>query len=559
MPLSLFFNPCSERVKTAMAGLLLAGLLSGCGGGGGGGGRDAQAFGPAPFVPPTTPGPDPLLERQWHLFNSGQSGGVPGMDIGLQGVTETGRGVLIAFVDGAVQLSHPDLVANVFNLNGMLPAADSSPPPAPPSATYNPSAGQWDDAHGTAVVGIAVASANNGLGGRGVAPESKFVAYNGVVTGLVASALRSAIDLGADIVNNSWGALDSQTGQGGSYQSSDPAWREAMTVAIGQGRRGRGTVVVFAAGNGGSSEDSNRDAYVNHPGVLAVGAVDHRGRPSSYAEPGANLLISAPSMSLLRRTDAGADIWTTDIAGPRGLAAGSLPENADYAAFAGGTSAAAPMVSGVVALMLQANPALTWRDVRWLLARTARSADLSPEQAETSPMNAHGFHPRVGFGRVHAADAVTAARGFAGLPLERQCDSGVLPVEQAIGDAPAPALVVSTQLEGCDLKTVESVQVSLVVDHAYGADLDVVLISPSGTRSQLARPHACASDRPEPCGDLSKGWTFHSVRHMGEAASGAGPGPSQGPLNKRWHLQLKDGQSADVGFWRSWRLLITGH
>ena len=559
MPLSLFFNPCSERVKTAMAGLLLAGLLSGCGGGGGGGGRDAQAFGPAPFVPPTTPGPDPLLERQWHLFNSGQSGGVPGMDIGLQGVTETGRGVLIAFVDGAVQLSHPDLVANVFNLNGMLPAADSSPPPAPPSATYNPSAGQWDDAHGTAVVGIAVASANNGLGGRGVAPESKFVAYNGVVTGLVASALRSAIDLGADIVSNSWGALDSQTGQGGSYQSSDPAWREAMTVAIGQGRRGRGTVVVFAAGNGGSSEDSNRDAYVNHPGVLAVGAVDHRGRPSSYAEPGANLLISAPSMSLLRRTDAGADIWTTDIAGPRGLAAGSLPENADYAAFAGGTSAAAPMVSGVVALMLQANPALTWRDVRWLLARTARSADLSPEQAEPSPMNAHGFHPRVGFGRVHAADAVTAARGFSGLPLERHCDSGMLPVEQAIGDAPAPALVVSTQLEGCDLKIVESVQVSLVVDHMYGADLDVVLISPSGTRSQLARPHPCASDRPEPCGDLSKGWTFHSVRHMGEAASGARPGPSQGPLDKRWHLQLKDGQSADVGFWRSWRLLITGH
>jgi len=556
MPSSLFFNPCNKCVKTVMASLLLAGLLSGCGGGGGG--VDAQALGPAPVVPPITPGPDPLLERQWHLLNTGQSGGVPGMDIGLQGVRETGRGVLMAFVDGAVQLSHPDLVANVFTLNGRLPALDPSPPPAPPSATYNPNAGQWDDAHGTAVVGIAVASANNSLGGRGVAPETKFVAYNGVVTGLVASALRSAIDLGADIVNNSWGSLDSSSGQS-SYQSSDPAWREAMTLALGQGRQGRGTVVVFAAGNGGLDEDSNRDGYVNHPGVLAVGTVDHRGRPSSYAEPGANVLISAPSMSLLRRTDAGADIWTTDIAGPRGLAAGSLSENADYAAFAGGSSAAAPMVSGVVALMLEANPSLGWRDVRWLLARSARPADLRPEQAEPSVMNAQGFHPRVGFGRVHAGDAVSAARNFAGLSAERRCDSGLQGVDQAIGDSPAPALITTTRFEGCDLKIVESVQLTLEVDHAYVADLDVVLISPSGTRSQLAKPHSCPANVSGPCGDLSRGWTFHSVRHMGESLRGSVQNASLGQLQQGWQIQLKDAQAGDTGRWRSWRLVITGH
>ncbi len=556
MPSSLFFNPCNKCVKTVMASLLLAGLLSGCGGGGGG--VDAQALGPAPVVPPITPGPDPLLERQWHLLNTGQSGGVPGMDIGLQGVRETGRGVLMAFVDGAVQLSHPDLVANVFTLNGRLPALDPSPPPAPPSATYNPNAGQWDDAHGTAVVGIAVASANNSLGGRGVAPETKFVAYNGVVTGLVASALRSAIDLGADIVNNSWGSLDSSSGQS-SYQSSDPAWREAMTLALGQGRQGRGTVVVFAAGNGGLDEDSNRDGYVNHPGVLAVGTVDHRGRPSSYAEPGANVLISAPSMSLLRRTDAGADIWTTDIAGPRGLAAGSLSENADYAAFAGGSSAAAPMVSGVVALMLEVNPSLGWRDVRWLLARSARPADLRPEQAEPSVMNAQGFHPRVGFGRVHAGDAVSAARNFAGLSAERRCDSGLQGVDQAIGDSPAPALITTTRFEGCDLKIVESVQLTLEVDHAYVADLDVVLISPSGTRSQLAKRHSCPANVSGPCGDLSRGWTFHSVRHMGESLRGSVQNASLGQLQQGWQIQLKDAQAGDTGRWRSWRLVITGH
>ncbi len=555
MPSSLFFNPRHERLKTVMASWLLAGLLSGCGGGSGG---DTQVLGPAPLVPPTTPGPDPLLERQWHLFNTGQSGGVPGMDIGLQGVKETGRGVLIAFVDGAVQLNHPDLVANVFTLNGLLPTPDPSPPSAAPGAPENANPGQWDDAHGTAVVGIAVASANNSLGGRGVAPESKFLAYDGVSTGLVASALRSAIQLGADIINNSWGALDSQSGKG-SYVSADPAWREAMTAAMAQGRRGKGSVVVFAAGNGGPNEDSNRDAYANHPGVLAVGAVDHRGRPSTYAEPGANVLVSAPAMSLLRRSNGVADIWTTDISGPRGLAAGARPDTADYAPFAGGSSASAPMVSGVVALMLEANPNLTWRDVRWLLARTARPADLSLALAEPSAMNAHGFHPRVGFGRVHAGDAVQAARQFSGLPPERTCDSGLLWMDQSIGDAPAPALVASARFEACDLKTVESVQVTLTVDHPYGADLDVVLVSPTGTRSQLARPHLCPADLSGPCGDLSRGWTFHSVRHMGEPIRAAAQNALPHQAHPGWQLQLKDGQDGDTGHWRSWRLLITGH
>lgn len=537
--------------------LLLVLLLCGCGGGDGG--DQPPTLSTAPTVPPTSAGPDPLLSRQWHLFNTGQGGGVPGMDLGLQGVRETGRGVLIAFVDGAVQVGHPDLVANLYTIDGMLPSPDPSPPPAALDAPYNPRAGEWDDAHGTAVVGLAVARANNSLGGRGVAPEARFVAYDSMSTGRVASALQSAVALGADIINNSWGIVDSPVGQSGSYQHADPAWREAMNVALSQGRQGRGAVVIMAAGNGGLADDSNRDGYANQPGVLAVTAVDHRGRPSSYGEPGANILVSAPSAGPLSSSEAETDIWTTDIAGPRGLAGGARADTADYTAFAGGTSASAPMVSGVVALMLQANPALSWRDVRWLLARTSRPADLGADQADPSPMTAHGFHARVGFGRVHAGDAVAAARSFGGLPQERQCDSGVLPVGQAIDDSPAPGLIVSKKLDGCDIKTVESVQVTLVVDHAYGADLQVVLTSPSGARSTLARPHTCASDSPGPCGDMSKGWSFHSVRHMGEAAHGNPSSSSSGTTQQGWQLQLKDEQAGDVGHWRSWRLVITGH
>lgn len=520
---------------------LLAGLLTGCGG------ADPRALVPAPDVAPEVRGPDPLLPQQWHLFNTGQGGGLPGMDLGLLGVTETGLGVLMAFVDGAVQIGHPDLVANLHTVNGLLTTPDPSPPLAPADAPYNDRAGEWDDAHGTAVVGIAVARADNNIGGRGVAPQARFLAFDGLSNGRVGQALGSAVDLGADIVNNSWGFLDPQAGRGKSYQRADPFWLEALGRALSHGRQGRGAVVVFAAGNGGSEDDSNRDGYANQPGVLAVGAVDHRGRPPAYAEPGANVLVSAPSMALLRRAEGSADIWTTDLTGPRGLSGGTTSARADYAAFAGGTSAAAPMVSGVVALMLQANPALSWRDVRWLLARTARAATLGLEQPQPSAMNSHGYHPWVGFGRVHAGDSIAAAREFRGLPAERRCDSGLLNVQQTIGDAPDPGLTLSHRFAACDLSVVESVQVTVQAEHAYGADWMISLTSPAQRHSLLARPHVCSTDFSGVCGDFSQGWTFHSVRHMGENPAGA------------WHLRVQDLQQGDTGRLLQWRLVLTGH
>jgi kexin len=201
----------------------------------------------------------------------------------------------------------------------------------------------------------------------------------------------------------------------------------------------------------------------------------------------------------------------------------------------------------------------SWRDVRWLLARSARPVDLSPEKAEPSVMNAQGFHPRVGFGRIHAGDSISEARNFAGLPAEKRCVSGVQQVDQAIDDSPAPALITTTRFQACDLKIVESVEVTLTVDHAYVADLDVVLISPSGTRSQLARPHSCPASQTAPCGDLSSGWTFTSVRHMGESLQGSAQNASLGQLQQGWQIQVKDGQTNDTGRWRSFQMVITGH
>jgi subtilisin-like proprotein convertase family protein len=128
-----------------------------------------------------------------------------------------------------------------------------------------------------------------------------------------------------------------------------------------------------------------------------------------------------------------------------------------------------------------------------------------------------------------------------------------------MGDDPSPALIASARFIACDVRTVESVQVTLTVDHPYGADLDVVLISPTGTRSQLARPHLCPVGLSGPCGDLSRGWTFHSVRHMGERFEGSVQNATVGQSHPGWQIQIKDGQAGDTGHWRSWRTVITGH
>jgi proprotein convertase subtilisin/kexin type 2 len=498
---------------------------------------------PAPPVVPSMLGPDPLVGLQWHLFNTGQSGGAPGVDLSLQGVTETGAGIRLAFIDGAVQIGHPDLVENLLTVDGWLPTSDPSPPPTPAGAPYSTTAGGWDAYHGTAVVGIAVGRGFNSRGIKGVAPEAKFMAFDAVVKGPLDKAMRDAVRLKADVVNNSWGTLDSSSGEGVTYQPADTNWTRAVDDALLNGRDGKGAVIVFSAGNGGARDDSNRNGYANHPGVFPVAAVDDFGRPPSYAEPGFNVLISAPSGRGM--TDGG--IWTTDIAGPRGFSGGDLPETADYGVFPGGTSASASMVSGVVALMLQANPALTWRDVRWILAQTARPTDLSPQQAAPSPMNGHGYHPLVGFGRVDASAAIAAARAFRGLPEARRCDSGVLQVGQTIEDAPSPGLTATVAIPNCDIRNIESVQVTLVSNHPYAADLQVVLVSPTGTTSTLGRSHFCGDGTAPTCGDFSRGWTFQSVRHMGESALGS------------WQLGVQDQQPQDVGSWTSWRLVIQGH
>jgi len=557
-----------SRTSSPLAAFLLAlslGLLPGCGGGSGSSGAsDPTAVRDQPtvagFFPdanePAPRGSDPGLARQWHLLNNGQYGGVIGEDLRLTGLAESGAGVLVAVIDGAVQISHPDLLwrfvpgASYSYRSG---GSDPSPPPRAGLAEDDTEPGGADDAHGTAVAGIIAGTANNALGGRGVAPRARLIGLDVLVRPTdanIVDAVSRAVDSGAAVINNSWGPLDPGSGGDRSFTAAPRLWKRAVERAVAEGRRRLGTVIVFAAGNGGNLQDrSDYDEFTNDPNVIAVGAVDDRGRVIGFSEPGANVLIAGFSGVDLRRAPDRPGIYTTDIAGPRGYGDPS-DADPDYTQIFKGTSAAAPMISGTVALMLEANPLLTWRDVRWILARTARPASglAQASSATANAMNTHAYDPRIGFGIVHAGNAVGLARGFQTLGSEVICDSGQLAPSAAsslIPDASAAGIELRYLFGAdCTMSRIEDVELSLASDHPYSGDLAIRLVAPSGRSVELSRSRLCIE---EPCTPIREGFRFGIVRFMGESPSGT------------WVLRIADEQTEDSGRLLWWRVRLRGH
>lgn len=543
------FSPL--RPFRALCGITISALLAGCGGGGGG----TSTADPRPccfdyttFVaPPPATGDDPLLPQQWHLYNTGQSGGTPGEDLNVAGpagawaLGTKGQGVRLAIVDDAVETVHPDLAPN-FSLTDTASYFNYLFPGSPPLPYY------LDEDHGTSVAGIAVARDGNAEGGAGVAPRASLGAYNALATNLdadIADALRRDPDA-TGVYNNSWGSPDN-----GVLNPAEASFAAAIESGIANGRRGKGSIYVFPAGNGGCylkyadgscavSDNANFDGYVNKRGVIAVCAVDDNGVAPRYAEPGANILVCGRS---------GNDRIGITTTTPQGA----------YRSDFSGTSTSTPMVSGVVALMLNANPELTWRDVRLILAQTARRNDPA-DPGWTTDFGLH-FNPKYGFGAVDAAAAVTSARTWTsidgGSALMKKCgpyDRNFSPALE-IPDNAATPVTNSIDASACGITQIEFVEVRFKATHPYAGDLRVELISPNSLVSLLANDRVCNLDgdnTADSCGSYddpalpASGWQFGSVRHMQEPAAGS------------WTLRVTDMQPQDKGTWLSWGLTIWG-
>jgi subtilisin family serine protease len=479
---------------------------------------------------------DPFVQLQWHLKYQGQQGAVEGTDINVESVwnypstsvsnSTRGRGVVIGIVDDGLEWSHPDLEPNVlkdlqYDWNGR----DNDPKPNP--YAYPP------EAHGTACAGVAAARGNNRSGVSGVAPEANLVGMRliaGPQTDLdIADAMTWKMG-DIHISSNSWGYRAFAKDDDGLFAAWLPLRQTgAMTVAalkyaVDFGREGRGTIITFAAGNDDEFYvfDGNGNIIAMDSGArmdfstlqssiytIAVGAVNSLGVKSNYSQIGAALLISAPSNT----TDGtGLGIMTTDNKGRFGYNPGfdpdDFPSSGDVTKTFGGTSSACPVVSGVIALMLEKNPNLGWRDVQEILICSAKKVDENdPDWID----NGAGFHfnHKYGAGLVNAAAAVELADGWINLGPQ---ESLAIPTNN-VTEIPGGTPITRSFTVSSDELRVEHVTLRLTVENTKKGDLTITLTSPDGTESVFCEPH---SDQD----NSFTNWTFMTVRNWGEMSNG---------------------------------------
>jgi len=420
---------------------------------------------------PTTP-TDPLYASQWHFPLLG--------DIETIWDEYTGAGVTVAVYDDGLQYTHPDLAGNYdpsmhFSFGGI---------------TYDPTPVATDDGHGTAVAGLIGAAEGNGIGGVGVAWDVTLTGVNFLsdIQYLSSTIILASLEYAAnfDIMNNSWGS----TPNFNTWQSlADPtSWRsqmeDAYEVAVDTGRGGLGTIIVQAAGN--DTMNANGDGLHASRFTVTVAATESDGNVASYSNYGSNILIAAPAAAV-----------TTDLTGADGYDPGN------YTTGFNGTSAATPVTSGVIALMLEANPGLGWRDVQNILAVSASltgsaigGAGTGFEQGDWFTNGAgnwngggNAFSLSYGFGMLDAFAAVRMAEVWGIMFTAPATSVNEMTVSMSSGtiNLAIADLTTSTNsmLVTSDLN-IEKIMVTVDFTHTYSGALEIYLIAPDGTRYMLS-------------------------------------------------------------------------
>lgn len=481
---------------------------------------------------------DPLFSQQWTLRNTGQNGATVGADINVSNVWDSfrGAGITIGVIDDGLQYTHPDLEDNADTAMDYDYRDDDDDPEPLGSEGVDANGSPNADSHGTATAGVIAARGDNGIGSTGVAYEAKLVGLR-LIGGTAGdqqegSALSHENSL-IHIYNNSWGPNDDGSVKGGAGTLALAALQNGVNI----GRGARGSIFVWAAGNGGAGLDNaGYDSYNGSIYTISVGALTDLGTKADYSERGACLIIAAPSgaeteglpNTRLQGTT------TTDLVGDYGynrsdvtvdLAPGDLADR-DYTQNYNGTSSAAPVVSGVVALMLQANPNLGWRDVQEVLIRSATQTDPTNNEWRTNGAG-FKFNPNFGAGRVNAGAAVTLATNWSNLPAMTSTASEQADLNEEIPDDDESGITCSFDLNASNLR-VEQTVVTVDITHAKRGDLVIDLVSPSGTISPLAELH----------GDTNADYqvmTFRSTFNWGEDSNGI------------WQLKISDRRAGNAG------------
>lgn len=554
---------------------------------------------------------DALRLHQWHLENDGVS--FFSRDFGISGeemqvpsawrMGAMGEGVSVAVSDSGLETTHEDLTVN------LLPGQHRNYRTGSSTTGYIATPSHYGEAHGTAVSGLIAAVGWNNLGITGIAPRARLAGFQFIESNQTTAQYVHQATGTFDIFNYSYGSgINADI-------DDDQLFIAQLRNGTYNGRDGKGHIYVKAAGNEydyfcGSltgyigefclPQNANIPAENNSPFWIVVGASNANGVRSSYSNTGSNVWVVAPGGEY---GDSKPAVVTTDLAGcSQGFStttAGPYSWNrfetysnsstifstynpsCSYTSVMNGSSSAAPMVSGVVAQMLSVNPALTWRDVKHILAVTAsridsgsvNSAHPVPQMALAGHVYEQGwvlnqasprryYHNWYGFGRVNADAAITMAKdpSYVALPpmLETNPDfdsslgHGETGLSVAIPNADAATSAAGLERTASfisDPVIIESVQLKVNITHPRSGQIGIELTSPQNTKSILlntnnALLHNVAGGSPD--ADLQVTLTTHAF--YGEAATGI------------WKLKIIDGVvDSNTGTLNNWQVNIIGH
>ncbi|XP_073743422.1 proprotein convertase subtilisin/kexin type 4 isoform X1 [Callorhinus ursinus] len=445
---------------------------------------------------------DPWFSKQWYMNNKVQPD-LNILQVWSQGLS--GQGIVVSVLDDGIEKDHPDLWANYDPL-ASYDFNDYDPDPQP---RYTPSD---DNRHGTRCAGEVAAMANNGFCGTGVAYNARIGGVrmlDGTITDVIEAQSLSLQPQHIHIYSASWGPED----DGRTVDGPGILTREAFRRGVTKGRGGLGTLFVWASGNGGLHYDNcNCDGYTNSIHTLSVGSTTRQGRVPWYSEACASTLTTTYSSGVA----ADPQIVTTDL----------HHQCTDKHT---GTSASAPLAAGMIALALEANPFLTWRDMQHLVVRASRPAQLQAEDWRTNGVGRQVSH-HYGYGLLDARLLVDMARTWLPTQPQQKCAIRIIhtPTRPAGGAltphaTPSPILPlmqVRKNVSACAghanyIRSLEHVQVQLSLSYSRRGDLEISLTSPMGTRSTLV------AIRPlDVSGQGYNNWIFMSTHFWDEDPQG---------------------------------------
>lgn len=495
---------------------------------------------------------DPFFHYQWYIKSLGDEivntagvSTVVGNDLNIMDVyhkvlgSSHGTSSIIQVVDTGVELMHEDLDIDLDNsFNAVTHQHDPTPTS---SVSKSDPQSPISIGHGTAVAGIIGAKTNNDVGIRGIVPRVKIAGSNWLEDQTLGELDRlwysEFNDPNIVVSNNSWGT----------FYSKDDGFERILALGSEQLRDGKGRIYVFAAGNFREDHGNANLSYLsNNRYAITVAALNAQDTYAAYSSPGSNILVSAyggeryyQGPTIFSTSLSGKSYYENELNGAKGTITVDEDSNRDYTYAMNGTSSATPMVSGSIALVLDACPSLTWRDVKWLIAFSASQIDTSNSSWVKNGAGLY-FSVDYGFGKINPLKMIEKCRSgsFEHLSSMQQTSATINNLSMLIPDNNTTIINKITLTE--DLQ-IEWIGLTIDTDHPFSGDLEVNLISPIGTKINIVMPNDVRFD------GYNGGFRFGSVGFMGEYSKG------------EWSVEIIDRLTGDKGILKAISLEVVGH